>query len=161
MKRQTLDLWVGLFVALGIVATAFLSLQVANITTLGGGPVYTVYGEFENVGGLKVRAPVKSAGVTVGRVSDIRYDGDLHKAVVAVALDTNYQFSTDSSMSILTSGILGEQYIGIQGGSDTEMLQEDDVIWLTSSALVLENMIGQFLFSKAAEESDSGSTKQE
>jgi len=159
MKRQTLDFWVGLFVALGFAAIVFLSLQVANISTLGSGPVYTVYGEFENVGGLKVRAPVKSAGVIVGRVSDIRYDGELHKAVVAVALDANYQFSTDSSMSILTSGLLGEQYIGMQSGSDTEMLQEGDVVWLTSSALVLENMIGQFLFSKASEDSEGGSTK--
>ncbi|MFA5631156.1 MAG: outer membrane lipid asymmetry maintenance protein MlaD [Porticoccaceae bacterium] len=161
MKRQTLDLWVGVLVALGIAATVFLSLQVANISNIGGGPVYTVYAEFENVGGLKVRAPVKSAGVIVGRVSDIRYDGELHKAVVAVALDANYEFSTDSSMSILTSGLLGEQYIGMQSGSDTEMLQEDDVVWLTSSALVLENMIGQFLFSKASEDSASGSAKQE
>ena len=161
MKRQTLDLWVGLFVALGIIATVFLSLQVANISTMGSGPVYTVYGEFENIGGLKVRAPVKSAGVTVGRVSDIRYDGELHKAVVAVALDVNYPFSMDSSMSILTSGLLGEQYIGIQSGSDPEMLQEGDVIWLTASAIVLENLIGQFLFSQAAEDTDSGAATQE
>jgi len=151
MKRQTLDLWVGVFVALGILATIFLSLQVANITMLRKGPAYQVNAEFDNVGGLKVRAPVKSAGVTVGRVSAINYDGEQHKAVVAVAIDSNYQFSTDSSMSILTSGLLGEQYIGLQSGSDTEMLQDGDLVWLTSSALVLENMIGQFLFSKAAE----------
>lgn len=161
MKRQTLDLWVGLFVALGILATVFLALQVANISTLGKGAAYTVYGEFENIGGLKVRAPVKSAGVIVGRVSDIRYDSELHKAVVAVDIDEKYQFSADSSMSILTSGILGEQYIGLQSGSDPEMLQQGDVVWLTSSAIVLENLIAQFLFSSAAEDSSSGSAKQE
>ena len=154
MKRQTLDLWVGLFVAIGIVATIFLSLRVANLTTLRSGPVYHVQAEFDNVGGLKVRAPVKSAGVNVGRVSAIAYDGEQHKAVVTVALDANYQFSADSSMSILTSGLLGEQYIGLQSGSDTEMLQDGDLVWLTSSAIVLENMIGQFLFSKAAEGDD-------
>jgi phospholipid/cholesterol/gamma-HCH transport system substrate-binding protein len=154
MKRQVLDLWVGLFVAMGIVASIFLSLRVANLTTLNTGESYQVQAEFDNIGGLKVRAPVKSAGVTVGRVSGIRYDGDLHKAVVTLDLDSQYQFSTDSSMSILTSGLLGEQYIGLQTGSDVEMLAEGDVVWLTSSALVLENLIGQVLFSKAGENSE-------
>lgn len=152
MNRQLLDFWVGLFVAMGIVATVFLSLRVANLTTLQGGAVYHINAEFDNIGGLKVRAPVKSAGVNVGRVSGISYDGESHKAVVTMALDTAYQFSTDSSMSILTSGLLGEQYIGLQTGSDEEMLQEGDLVWLTSSAIVLETLIGQVLFNRAGEE---------
>ena len=151
MNRQLLDFWVGLFVALGIVAAIFLSLRVANLTSLQGGETYQVSAEFDNIGGLKVRAPVKSAGVTVGRVSAIRYDGDMHKAVVTMALDSEYEFSTDSSMSILTSGLLGEQYVGLQTGSDSEMLQEGDLVWLTSSAIVLETLIGQVLFSKAGD----------
>lgn len=151
MKRQLLDFWVGLFVALGIAALVFLSLRVANLTGLDDGSAYSVLAEFDNIGGLKVRAPVKSAGVTVGRVSDIDYDTVQHKAVVTVAIDSRYQFSTDTSMSILTSGLLGEQYIGIQTGSDSEMLQDGDLVWLTSSAMVLENLIGEFLFSKAKE----------
>ncbi|NHN35774.1 outer membrane lipid asymmetry maintenance protein MlaD [Pseudomaricurvus alcaniphilus] len=152
MNRQLLDLWVGIFVTIGIVATVFLSLRVANLTTLQTGSVYTVKAEFDNIGGLKVRAPVKSAGVTIGRVSAISYDAEQHKAVVSAALDARYQFSADSSMSILTSGLLGEQYIGLLAGSDTEMLQEGDLIWLTSSAIVLENLIGQVLFNRAGAE---------
>jgi phospholipid/cholesterol/gamma-HCH transport system substrate-binding protein len=151
MNRQMLDLWVGIFVAIGIAATIFLSLRVANLTTTQTGATYEVTAEFDNIGGLKVRAPVKSAGVNVGRVSAISYDGEQHKAIVTATLDANYQFSTDSSMSILTSGLLGEQYVGLQAGSDTEMLQQGDLVWLTSSALVLENLIGQVLFSKAGE----------
>jgi len=154
VNRQLLDFWVGLFVLLGIVASVFLSLRVANLTGFEGATTYRVEAELDNIGGLKVRAPVKSSGVTVGRVSDIRYDADLHKAVVSVALDSKYAFSTDTSMSILTSGLLGEQYIGLQAGSDTEMLQDGDSVWLTSSALVLENLIGQVLFSKAGEAAD-------
>lgn len=148
MNREVMDFWVGVFVVAGIVATIFLSLRVANLTTGQGGETYSISAEFDNIGGLNVRAPVKSAGVTVGRVTGIRYDADLHKAVVTVALDSRYRFSTDSAMSILTSGLLGEQYIGLQSGSDTESLQSGDVVWLTSSALVLENLIGQVLFNK-------------
>jgi len=152
MNRRMLDFWVGLFVVMGIVATVFIALRVANLTQMQGGEVYTVSAEFNNIGGLKVRAPVKSAGVTVGRVTGISYDSDLHKAVVTLAIRQEYQFSTDSSMSILTSGLLGEQYIGLQSGSDDEVLQEGDVVWLTSSAIVLETLIGEMLFSKAKEE---------
>lgn len=149
MNRQVLDFWVGLFVAVGIAATVFIALQVANLTTLQRGAAYSVQAEFDNIGGLKVRAPVKSAGVTVGRVSAIHYDSEQHKAVVTLAIDSQYGFSTDSSMSILTSGLLGEQYIGVQSGSDTELLQDGDVVWLTSSAIVLENLIGEVLFNRA------------
>lgn len=152
MNRRMLDFWVGLFVAMGIVATVFIALRVANLTQMQGGEVYTVSAEFDNIGGLKVRAPVKSAGVTVGRVTGIGYDSDMHKAVVTLAIQQEYQYSTDSSMSILTSGLLGEQYIGLQSGSDEEVLQEGDVVWLTSSAIVLETLIGEVLFSKAKEE---------
>jgi len=156
MNRQVLDFWVGLFVAVGIAATVFIALQVANLTTLQRGAVYTVQAEFDNIGGLKVRAPVKSPGVTVGRVSDIRYDSDQHKAVVSLAIDSQYQFSADTSLSILTSGLLGEQYIGVQSGSDAELLQDGDVVWLTSSAIVLENLIGEVLFNRAQ---DGGTTQ--
>ena len=152
MNRRMLDFWVGLFVAMGIVATVFIALRVANLTQIQGGELYTVSAEFDNIGGLKVRAPVKSAGVTVGRVTGISYDSDLHKAVVSLAIAQEYQFSTDSSMSILTSGLLGEQYIGLQSGSDEEVLKEGDVVWLTSSAIVLETLISEVLFSKAKEE---------
>lgn len=155
MKRSTLDFWVGLFVAMGIVATAFIALRVANLTDFQGGAVYSVQAEFDNVGGLKVRAPVKSAGVTVGRVTGIHYDHDLHKAVVTVALDGRYHFSTDSSMRILTSGLLGEQYIGIESGADSEMLTDGDSVWLTSSAIVLENLIGEVMINRARQDNPS------
>ena len=150
MRRQLLDFWVGLFVAAGIAALVFLALEVADLTHLGwrGGERYQVEAEFSNIGGLKVRAPVKSAGVTVGRVAAIGYDPQIHKAVVRLEIDGRYRFPADSSLSILTSGLLGEQYVGIQPGADSETWQDGDRVWLTSSALVLENLVGEFLLGR-------------
>jgi len=151
MKRTLLDFWVGLFVIMGILATIFIALRVANLTTIQTGSVYHLMAEFDNIGGLKTRAPVKSAGVTVGRVTDISFDSQSYKAVVTVALQEEYQFSTDTSMSILTSGLLGEQYVGREAGADTEMLRDGDTVWFTSSAIVLENLIGDMFVKKAQE----------
>lgn len=151
MKKSTLDFWVGLFVLVGVIATVFIALRVANLTTTQHGSTYSLTAEFDNIGGLKPRAPVKSAGVKIGRVTDIALDADTHKALVTVELDARYHFSTDASMSILTAGLLGEQYIGIQTGADTETLGDGDSIWFTSSAIVLENLIGEIFVNKAKE----------
>ena len=151
MKYSLLDLWVGLFMILGMAAIIFLSLRVANQTTFRANDTYLVTAGFENVGGLKVRAPVRSAGVTVGRVSDIYLDPDEFRAVVEIAIDERFAFSTDTSASILTSGLLGEQFISLQAGIDNETLAEGDEIWLTSSAMVLESLISNFLFDSASE----------
>lgn len=147
MQRTFIDFWVGLFVVVGLTATAFIALQVANNADLNGRDNYQIQANFDNIGDLKVRAPVKSAGVLVGRVSDIKFDPEQHKAVVTVSLDSRYRFSVDSSMSILTTGILGEQYIGIESGAEEDLLSAGDSIWLTSSAVVLENLIGELLYS--------------
>ncbi|MDO5687090.1 MAG: outer membrane lipid asymmetry maintenance protein MlaD [Neisseria sp.] len=146
MKQSTLELWVGLFVALGIAALVFLSLQVAGSNaTLQGGKTYTVYADFGDIGGLKTKAPVKVSGVVVGRVSAIELNPETYRAKVAIDLADAYRFSSDVSAQILTSGILGEQYIGLQEGGDMDQLQAGDTITLTSSALVLENLIGKFM----------------
>lgn len=151
MKYSMLDLWVGLFIAIGIVAIVFLSLRVANQTTLRSNDTYSVTAEFDNIGGLKVRAPVRSAGVAVGRVADIELDPTTFKAVVTLDIEEIMAFPTDTSASILTSGLLGEQYISLQAGVDTETLAEGDAIWLTSSAMVMENLISNLLFSTMSE----------
>lgn len=147
MKRVTIDLWVGIFVAIGLLSVTFLSLQVANLTNVGGGETYNVYADFENIGGLKVKAPVKSSGVVVGRVADIQLNKDTYQAHVTLALDTQYEFSTDASVEILTAGLLGEQYIGVTQGGDEQVLQEGGRFSLVSSALVLEQLIGKFMTS--------------
>ena len=147
MNRTLIDFWVGLFVLLGIAATTFIALRVADLSDLDSRDSYHVKASFDNIGDLKMRAPVKSAGVLVGRVSGIAFDPEQHKAVVTVSLESNYRFSLDSSMSILTTGILGEQYVGIASGAEDEILKDGDSIWLTSSAVVLENLIGELLFS--------------
>jgi len=152
MTRKELDLWVGLFAVAGIGAMLFLSLKVANLlTSFSSAEVYQINAKFENIGGLKVRAAVKSAGVVVGRVGDIRFDNDSFEAVVAMNLDKRFQFPKDSSAKILTSGLLGEQYVGITAGGDSVNLKAGDTLKLTQSAVVLENLIGQFLYNKAAE----------
>jgi phospholipid/cholesterol/gamma-HCH transport system substrate-binding protein len=151
MKRSTLDLWVGVFVAIGLGALLFLSLKVANLTSLDAGEVYKVKARFDNIGGLKVRAPVKSAGVVVGRISEIRFLTDTYEAEVEMSIDSRYPFPRDTSAKILTSGLLGDQYIGLSAGGDTVNLKSGDTLKLTQSAIVLENLIGQFLYSKAAE----------
>jgi phospholipid/cholesterol/gamma-HCH transport system substrate-binding protein len=154
MNRATIDLWVGIFVVIGIGALLFLALKVGNLATFSAGETYNVEARFVNIGGLKVRAPVKSAGVVVGRVADIRFDNETYEAIVSINLDSHYQFPRDSTAKILTSGILGEQYIGLEAGGDGVMLKNRDRIRLTQSAVVLENLISQFLFNKAAEGKD-------
>ncbi|MGE5622333.1 MAG: outer membrane lipid asymmetry maintenance protein MlaD [Bacillota bacterium] len=151
MQRKSLDLWVGMFVLLGAAALFFLALKAGNMNSLSFQPTYPVVAKFDNIGGLKPRAPVKSAGVVVGRVGDIRFDDKTFQAVVTLNLDSGYKFPKDSSAKILTSGLLGEQYIGLEAGGDTNNLAAGDRITMTQSAIVLENLIGQFLFSKAAE----------
>ncbi len=151
MNRSTIDLWVGVFVVLGIGALLFLALKVGNLATFSNNETYQVQARFANIGGLKVRAPIKSAGVVVGRVADIRFDNETYEALVSMTLDYSYQFPRDTTAKILTSGILGEQYIGLEAGGDGVMLKNGDRVRLTQSAVVLENLISQFLFNKAAE----------
>jgi phospholipid/cholesterol/gamma-HCH transport system substrate-binding protein len=146
-----MDIWVGIFVAIGIAATVFISLRVANLASSTSGATYQVTAEFSNIGGLKVRAPVKSAGVVVGRVSNIRLDTANYMAVVTMELEQQYAFSQDTSASILTSGLLGEQYVGLEIGGEEQPLQNNDKIMMTSSAMVLESLIGEFMFNKASE----------
>nr|MCH9639399.1 outer membrane lipid asymmetry maintenance protein MlaD [Betaproteobacteria bacterium] len=146
MQRTTMDLWVGLFVLTGVIALMILSLKVGNLSTYGSAQSYVLMGNFENIGGLKVRAPVKASGVVVGRVSDIQFSTESYDAIVSLNMDSRYQFPKDTFASILTSGLLGEQYIGLAAGGDEQMLEEGDVIMKTNSAVVLEEMIGRFLF---------------
>ncbi len=151
MSRKELDLWVGIFVAIGLGAVLFLALKVANLSSFSTSDTYSIVGRFDNIGGLKVRAAVKGAGVVVGRVSSISYDNQTFEAVVTMAIDGHYKFPRDTSAKILTSGLLGEQYIGLSPGGDTADLKSGDVLKITQSAVVLENLISQFLYSKAAE----------
>ena len=147
MKRSTIDLWVGLFVAIGIAAVVFLSLKVANLTPQSADQTYTLYADFDNIGGLKVKAPIKEAGVVVGRVSAIQLDTKTYRARVTMNLEKQYTFSRDASAEILTAGLLGEQYIGLLQGGDPDELKAGEHITLTSSALVLEQLIGKFMTS--------------
>jgi phospholipid/cholesterol/gamma-HCH transport system substrate-binding protein len=151
MQRTTLDLWVGIFVAIGIGALVFLSIKVANVTTALHGESYTVNARFSNLGGLKPQAPVKSAGVVVGRVHDISFDNETFEAKVSLSLEKRYEFPKDTAAKILTAGLLGDQYIDLSAGGDPDILVEGDTLELTQSAVVLENLIGQFMFNKAAE----------
>ncbi|HYT16066.1 MAG TPA: outer membrane lipid asymmetry maintenance protein MlaD [Burkholderiales bacterium] len=151
MTRKELDLWVGIFAVIGIGALLFLSLKVANLASFSTADSYQIKAKFDNIGGLKVRAPVKSAGVVVGRVGDIRFDNESFEAIVTLNIDSRYQFPKDSSAKILTSGLLGEQYIGLAPGGDSVNLKSGDTLKITQSAVVLENLIGQFLYNKAAE----------
>ncbi len=154
MERTTIDLWFGAFVTAGFVALLVLALKVGN---LGGGTqateTYRVEARFDNIGGLKVRGPVRSAGVLVGRVADIKFDNERFQAQVTLAMDKKYAFPKDTTASILTSGLLGETYVGLDAGGDDKKLASGDRISITQSAVVLEKLIGQFLFSKAQ---DSG-----
>lgn len=152
MSRTTLDLWVGFFVALGIGALLFLALKVGNLSAAGAGETYALVAKFDNIGGLKVRGAVKSAGVVVGRVSEIRFDPEAYLAVITMQVDGRYKFPRDTFATINTSGLLGEQYIGFEVGGDTEMLKAGDSIKKTQSAVVLEKLISQFMFSKAADD---------
>ncbi len=154
MQRSKIDIWVGLFVLFGAAAVLFLALQSANLLSLNMQPTYQVVARFDNAGGLKPRAAVKSAGVVVGRVERIAFNDKAFQADVTLALEARYAFPKDSSLKVLTSGLLGEQYVGIEPGGDEKNLAAGDVVTNTQSAIVLENLIGQFLFNKAAESGD-------
>lgn len=156
MERKKLDLWVGVFVALGIGGLLFLAVKVGNLSSISVSDTYQVYANFDNVGGLKRRAPVKSAGVVVGHIVDISFDPKRFDAKVTLGIDKRYPFTKDTTASILTSGLLGEQYIGLEAGGDSAILQAGDTLTLTQSAVVLEKLIGKFLFSKAGEPADAG-----
>jgi len=154
MSRTTLDLWVGFFVVIGMAALLFLSFRVGNLAGTSFTDTYVVKAQFDNIGGLKVRAPVKSAGVVVGRVGSISFDTHSYRAEVVFTIGTGFEFPRDTIASILTSGLLGEQYIGLDPGGDIEMLESGDSLQITQSAVVLEKLIGQFMFDRAATPSE-------
>lgn len=152
MNRTTLDLWVGFFVAIGLAALLFLALKVGNLTQSSHGETYVLQARFGNIGGLKVRAPVKSAGVVVGRVADIRFDQESFLAIVTLNVDERYKFPRDTFATINTAGLLGEQYVGFEAGGDEAVLKSGDTIKKTQDAMVLEKLISQFMYNKASEE---------
>lgn len=156
MQRSKNDIWVGMFVLLGAAALLFLALQSANLLSLSFQQTYRVTAKFDNIGGLKPKAALKSAGVVVGRIESITFDDKSFQALVTLAIESRYAFPKDSTLKILTSGLLGEQYIGIDAGADDKILANNDKVSSTQSAVVLENLISQFLYSKAAEGSPSG-----
>ena len=149
MNRSTIDLWVGIFVTIGFGAIVLLALKVGNLTAFNTAPSYRLEARFDNIGGLKLRAPVKAAGVVVGSVEDIRVDPKTGEAVVSLAIEPQYRFTQDTIASILTSGLLGEVYVGLDAGGDAKMIADGGRIAKTQSAVVLEKLIGQFLFDKA------------
>ena len=151
MERTTIDLWVGVFVVAGIAALVMLAMKVGNLGTYNVSDTYQLHAYFTNIGGLKTKASIKSAGVLVGRVTDITLDTERYQARVVMSLDKRYQFPKDTFANILTSGLLGEQYIGLMPGGDDLMLKNGDQVKKTQSALVLEDMIGKFIYSKAEE----------
>ena len=151
MERMTIDLWVGIFVTAGLIGLLVLALKVGNASSVSVSDGYTITAQFDNIGGLKARAPVRSAGVLVGRVERIGFDNESLRAQVTMRIDNRYKFPKDSSVSILTSGLLGDQFIGIDGGADIKTLEDGDRVRLTQSAIVLEKVIGQFLYGRPAE----------
>jgi phospholipid/cholesterol/gamma-HCH transport system substrate-binding protein len=157
MHRKIIDVWVGLFVLLGAASLLFLALKAGNMSAISFSKTYVVSAKFDNIGGLKPQAPVKSAGVVVGRVGSIGFDDKTYQALVRLDLQPEYKFPKDSSLKILTSGLLGEQYVGIEPGGDTKNLVDGDRIAHTQSAAVLEDLINQFIYNKAAEGKDGGS----
>lgn len=162
MDRTTIDLWVGIFVALGVAALLGLAMKVGNLTSNKIGDTYSVSAAFENIGGLKPNAPVKSAGVVVGRVADISFDAKSYEAVVTIRIDERYEFPKDTFANIYTAGLLGEQYIGLEAGGEDDVLKNGDKITQTQDAVVLEKMISQFLYNKASEtdpKADAGAAK--
>ncbi|NLC24078.1 MAG: outer membrane lipid asymmetry maintenance protein MlaD [Oxalobacter sp.] len=154
MQRKSLDIWVGFFVIVGALALMFLALKAGNMSSLSFEKTYSITTRFDNIGGLKPRAPIKSAGVVIGRVGDISFDDEEFRAQVMLQIEERYKFPKDSSAKILTSGLLGEQYISIEPGGDENNLANGDQITMTQSAMVLENLISQFIYSKATEEKD-------
>lgn len=155
MGRKGIETLVGLFVLLGFVAIGYLALKAANLASFNVGETYSVTAKFENIGGLKVRAPVRSAGVTVGRVSAIGFDNNSFQGIATLDIEKKFQFPKDTSAKILTAGLLGDQYIGLQPGGDDKNLAQGDTIKMTQSAVVLENLIGQMLYNKAADSGDA------
>ncbi len=151
MERTTLDLWVGLFVVAGLAAVLVLAMKVGNLSTFNMSESYKLQAEFDNIGGLKARSPVKSAGVVVGRVTAITFDNKSFRARVSMVVDKRYQFPKDTFAKILTAGLLGEQYIGLDPGGDEQNLKGGDLIAKTQSAVVLESLISSFLYNKASE----------
>lgn len=158
MQRSKIDVWVGIFVMIGAAAILFLALQAANLLNLSFQSTYRITAKFDNVGGLKPKGAVRSGGVVVGRVESLVFDDKTFQASVTLALESRYAFPKDSSLKILTSGLLGEQYIGIEAGSSEKNLVAGDTISSTQSAVVLENLISQFLYSKAADSSSGSAT---
>jgi phospholipid/cholesterol/gamma-HCH transport system substrate-binding protein len=156
MGRSKNDVWVGLFVLLGLAALLFLALQSANLLSLNFQRTYRITANFDNIGGLKPKAAVRSAGVVVGRVADVSFDDQRFQARITMDMDTRFHFPKDSSLKILTSGLLGEQYIGVEPGADEKNLAAGDNVTHTQSAVVLENLIGQFLYNSAAGNASSG-----
>jgi phospholipid/cholesterol/gamma-HCH transport system substrate-binding protein len=161
LNSRTVEIWVGVFVALGIAALFMLAMQVSNLGTLSRNDGYIITAGFENVGGLKVRAPVTVSGVRVGRVDAIDYDHHSFEAVVSLRIDAKHDsFPQDTSASIYTSGLLGEQYVALEPGGSLENLKDGDRVQLTQSALVMEQVIGQFLYSMAADNSAADNSEQ-
>ncbi|MES2206549.1 MAG: outer membrane lipid asymmetry maintenance protein MlaD [Pseudomonadota bacterium] len=161
MNRRAMDMWVGLFVVIGFAAIVFLAMRVGNLTQVGARPGYILQAHFDNIGALKPQAPIRVAGVTVGKVESIQLNSKTYQADVKLKIEAAYHFPKDTIASVLTSGLLGEQYIGLDAGGDSEMLKESDTLMKANSAVVLEKLISQFLFSKASEGSPStpGATK--
>lgn len=155
MQKSRHDVWIGLFVLVGAAAILFLALRAGNLLSLSFDETYPVVAKFDNIGGLKPRAAVKSAGVVVGRVESIGFDDKTFQASVLLHLEKRFAFPKDSSAKILTSGLLGEQYIGLEPGAEEKNLAANDTIRMTQSAVVLENLISQFLFNKAADASNA------
>jgi phospholipid/cholesterol/gamma-HCH transport system substrate-binding protein len=151
MGKKSIETLVGLFVLLGIAGLVFLSLKAANLASFNSGDTYTLLARFDNIGGLKARAPVRSAGVTIGRVTAIALDKQTYQGLVTLAIDRKFEFPRDTSAKILTAGLLGDQYIGLEPGADEKMLAEGETIRQTQSAVVLENLIGQFINRSAAD----------
>ena len=151
MERTTMDLWVGIFVVAGVAALVMLAMKVGNLGTYNVSETYQVHAYFSNIGGLKPKASIKSAGVLVGRVTDITLDTERYEAKVVMDLDKRYQFPKDTFANIMSSGLLGEQYIGLMPGGDEEILKNGEQLKKTQSAMVLEDLIGKFLYSKAEE----------
>ncbi|OYV40374.1 MAG: outer membrane lipid asymmetry maintenance protein MlaD [Thiomonas sp. 20-64-5] len=156
MNQRKTDLWVGILVVLGAAALLFLALKAGNLLQINWGPTYTVTARFDNIGGLKADAPVKSAGVVVGRVTSITFDNQTFQADVHMAIDQRFKFPVDTSAKILTAGLLGDQYIDFSPGGSEKNLANGSVIRNTQSAVVLENLIGQFLYNKAASSGAGG-----
>jgi len=155
MQGRNLNIAVGFFVLLGILALLFMSLQVSNLGSSANGKTYQVSAYFDNIGGLKPRAAVRSAGVVVGRVREIQFDDQQYQALVVLDLQERYEFPKDSSAKILTSGLLGDNYVGLEPGADSEFLKPADRILMTQSAVVLENLISQFLYNRPSDSAGS------